>query len=79
LHDRSPRPERLTQQDVFNSNPDDVTASELAVDRKIEERQIARPLSKLEPNPNRPNLLDLERRLGSNDLASVPCDATETW
>jgi len=46
--------------------------AQFAVDRQIEERKLALPISQFKPNANGPNFAKLERRLLSNQLALVP-------
>lgn len=52
-----------------------VTSSQLAVDREIEERKHAGPLSDLEADPDRLYMLWFERTLLTNDAAFVPSGA----
>jgi len=49
-----------------------VTAAQLAVDRHIEQSQIAMVFSKFQPNTDRPNVLGLQWSLLTNDATLVP-------
>lgn len=57
---------------VVDPKSDEVTGSQFAVEGQVEQGQIPNPMSDLEPDPNGPNLFCLERRLRSDQLASVP-------
>ena len=57
---------------VVDPERDQVTGAQLAVERQIEKSQIANALRHLEPELNGPDLLCIERRLGSDQRASVP-------
>jgi hypothetical protein len=50
---------------------DEVTAAQLAVDPQVEESELPHPTFHLEPNAQCPGVLELERRLLSDDLALV--------
>jgi hypothetical protein len=47
--------------DVLDPEPHHIAATQLAVDREIEERQFPRAPCELQPRPNGPDLLRLER------------------
>lgn len=53
--------------DQFHS--DQVAATHVAVDSKVEKRQITMVFGEFEPNPDGLDLLQLERSLLTNDLA----------
>jgi hypothetical protein len=57
---------------VVDPKRDEVTGSQLAVEGQVEQGQIPDLMSDLEPHSNGPDLLRLERRLGSDQLAVVP-------
>ena len=57
---------------VLGLQADDVAAAQLAVDRKIEQRQVASSAGDLKSRPDSPNVFWLERRLGSGELPFVP-------
>jgi hypothetical protein len=62
---------------IIDPERNQITGSQLAVERQIEQGQITNPLCDLEPDPNGPDLPSLERRFRSNQLASVPrCGAS---
>jgi hypothetical protein len=56
----------------FDLNVDDVAAAQLAVDRQVEQRQVAWPSSDLESCSDGPDLFRLERWLRSGQLPFVP-------
>jgi hypothetical protein len=49
-----------------------VTSAELAVDRDVEQRQVARLLIELKPRADSPHVLLLQWRLRSDQLTLVP-------
>ena len=57
---------------IVDAEVNDVAPTELAVYREVEERQIPRPPRNLQSRPNGPDVLGLQRRLGSNEFALVP-------
>src|SRR5438477_5510821 len=58
--------------DILDFQAHNVAASELAVDRDIEERQIASSACDLKSRPDRPHVFGLEWRFGSRELPLVP-------
>jgi hypothetical protein len=54
--------------DVFDLETHDVAATQFAIDREIEERQIPSWPCKLQPGSNGPDLLRLQRGLGPISL-----------
>jgi hypothetical protein len=56
---------------------DQVTAPKLAVDAQVEQGQLTHSVLYLEPYSKRPDVLDLERGLLTNDLALFPRLATQ--
>ena len=57
---------------VAHLEGNEVTSAKLAVDAKIEERELAHALVELKANSERPDVLRLERRLLPDNLALVP-------
>jgi hypothetical protein len=57
-----------------NPHPElyEVTGPKFAVDGQVEQGQFSAPSSELQPNANYPNLLELDRRLLTYELALVP-------
>ena len=51
---------------------DEVAATQLAVDAKVEKREFAHPAFHLKTDAQRPNVLRLEGRLLPDDLALAP-------
>src|SRR6185437_15679261 len=64
------------RRDVFDPQGDNVATSQLAVDRKVEQRKVAGPSFDQESGSDRPGLVWAQRRLGSDKLALVPGRAT---
>jgi hypothetical protein len=58
--------------DIADAQRDQVAATQLAVDREVEEREVTEPLRQLQANPDRPDLADLQRRLRAGQFAPVP-------
>jgi hypothetical protein len=58
--------------EVSDSDLDDVTSSQLAVDCEIEHRSVALPAFVVEPESNGPDLLWLQRTFRANHSARVP-------
>jgi hypothetical protein len=61
--------------DVLDLETHYVAATQLAIDRKIEERQVSRAPRELQSSSNRPDVLRLERWFRSDELALVPGSA----
>ena len=61
-----------TGRHVRNPDCNDLAASELAIDREIEKRQIAFAVFHLKPRPDRPNLTWPQRRLWSGKFTLIP-------
>jgi hypothetical protein len=60
--------------DVLDPQGDDVAAPQLAVYREVEHRQIPQAAVHLELGPDRPNVLDPQRRLRADHFSLVPRD-----
>jgi hypothetical protein len=58
--------------DVSNLEADEVATAKLAVDSQVEEGELAHPTFHLQANTKRPDVLELERCLLTDDLALVP-------
>src|SRR4030095_3030958 len=58
--------------DVPDLEANEVAATELAVDAEIEECQLTQSILHLQPDAQRPDVLELEWRLLPDDLALVP-------
>ena len=58
--------------DVSDLQADEVAAAKLAVDPQVEQRELAHPIFHLKSNSERPDVLELERSLLTDDLALVP-------
>src|SRR6516164_7314050 len=67
------RPLTLTSSDL---QPHEIAAPEFAVDREVEQGEVAGAALHLEPDPDRPHVLRLQRALLSNKAPFVPGIAT---
>jgi len=57
---------------VFDFEADDIAATKLAVDRKVEQRQVSCSISDLKARADGPDVLWLERRLCAGQPTFVP-------
>ena len=57
---------------VSDLERDEVAAAQLAVDAEVEQGEFAHPSLHLEADAQRPDVLELERRLLPDELALVP-------
>ena len=64
------------RRNVIHFQPNDVAAPELAVDRQIEQREIALPSFELQLAADRPNVFRAQWRLCAGKLALVPRNVT---
>jgi hypothetical protein len=58
--------------DIVDLWSDEITASELAIDGEIEQREVTRSLLELEPHPNCPDIFRLQRTLLPGETPLVP-------
>ena len=72
LADRCPIHGVAVRGDILDFQAHNVAAPKLAIDRDIEERQIASSAGDLKPRPDRPDVFGLERRFGPRELPLVP-------
>jgi hypothetical protein len=72
LRDESAAPHDAASHQVTDSELHQVTASQLAVDRQIEDREVTQPAFALQVEAHRPHLLWPERQLGADEQALVP-------
>jgi len=61
-----------TDADVIDFQADEITAAELAIDRKVEQREVALAALQLKPNPNGPDIFRLEREFLADHSALIP-------
>ncbi len=57
---------------VSDPYPDDITAPQFAVDRKVEHGAVAHPPLAIQPKPNGPDLLRFQRLLGAYHPPGIP-------
>jgi hypothetical protein len=60
------------RRDILDSKAHQVSATQLAIDREIEERQVSRAPCELQSSSNGPDVLRLQRWFRSDELALVP-------
>jgi hypothetical protein len=72
LHDRRSRPHPAAADQFADPDLHDVTTTQFVVDRKVEERPVAITPFSIEPEPDGPNPLRLERALRANHTSGVP-------
>ena len=58
--------------DVADAQIDEIAAAQLAVNREVEHSQVSYLMCVLELNPDRPDVLRLQRRLLTDKFAFVP-------
>jgi hypothetical protein len=56
LNDHCSGPNAPAGNQIADTDTDEIAASQLAVDRQVEERAIAKPMILIEQKPNGPNL-----------------------
>jgi hypothetical protein len=79
LHDNRARGNPVAVRDISDTQLHEIAAAQLAVERHIEERELALAIAKFETNPNRPNVPEFERCLLPDQLALVPGIAAATY
>ena len=72
LKDRCPLLDLAGCHDINDLHPNQVTAPQFAVDRHVEEREIAVVLREFKPDTDRPDVFWLQRALLADDPALVP-------
>jgi hypothetical protein len=72
LHDDGAARQLIAVTHVSDLERDEVAAAKLAVDAQIEEGQLTHTVFHLKPNPERPDILELERGFLADDPALVP-------
>ena len=72
LHHNRAGCDMTTLDHVVNAKPYQVTASQLAVDSEVEQREFPDPMVQLQSNPDCPDLLQFQRRLLAEQFAFVP-------
>ena len=72
LHDNRAGGDPTALDHIVNMEPDQVAPAQLAVDGEVEQREFPGSMIQLQPNPDGPDLLQLQRRLLAEQLAFVP-------
>ncbi len=72
LHDHRTGQNLVAVRDVANTQIDEVATPQFAVDREVEHCQVANLMRALKLNTDCPDVLRLERRLLTDQLAFVP-------
>jgi hypothetical protein len=73
----SPGQDLGAMRDVADAKIDEIATAQLAVDREVEHRQVSNLMGVLKLNPDRPDVLRLQRRLLTDKFAFVPRVPTE--
>jgi hypothetical protein len=58
--------------DIADAQLHEIAAAQLAVDRQIEQRELAPSIAQLKANPNCPNVLEFERCFLTDKLSLIP-------
>jgi hypothetical protein len=72
LHHYGPRRDMAAGRNVLNSQPNEVTPAQLAVDGQVEQGEVPEPVPQLQANADGLNLPRLQRRLLTKQFAAVP-------
>src|SRR2546426_8446584 len=72
LHDHRSGQNLVAVRDIANTQIDEITTAQLAVDCEVEHRQVSNLLAVLEVDSDCPDILWLEWRLLPDQLAFVP-------
>jgi len=72
LHDGGSGPNAARQNHVSDAEVHKIATPQLAVDREIEQREIAYAVLVSELGPDGPNVFRLERRFGAHQESRVP-------
>ena len=72
LHDDGARRDAITVGNIPNAQLHQIAAAQFAVDRQIEQGELALTLTEFEAHPDGPNIFELERGFLSDQLALVP-------
>ena len=72
LHDDRARGDPIAMGDITDAQLHEIAAAQFAVERQIEQRELALAITQLKANPNRPNVPEFERCFLPDQLALVP-------
>src|SRR6266446_6150271 len=72
LHDDRARGDSIAMSDIANAQLHEIAAAQLAVDRQVEQRELALAIAQLEANAYCPNLPEFERCLLPDQLSVAP-------
>jgi hypothetical protein len=72
LHQYRARGDHISMTYVPNAQPDEIARPQLAIDGQVEEPQLSRAMTDLQPHSNCLDILQLQRSLLPNQLALVP-------
>jgi hypothetical protein len=72
LHDHGARSDDTAVAYIADAQLHQITGSQFAVDRKIEQGKLTRSFSDLEANSNRPDILQLQGHLLPNEFSFIP-------
>jgi hypothetical protein len=72
LHDNRTGGDSTSMNHVVDAQPNQVAATQLAADGEVEQRELSCFFCQLQPNPDGPDLFQLQGRLLAEQLAFVP-------
>src|SRR5271169_2088283 len=72
LHDDRARGDSIPMSEIADAQLHEIAAAQLAVDRQIEQRELAPSIAQLKANPNCPNVLEFERCFLTDKLSLIP-------
>jgi hypothetical protein len=72
LHEDCSRGDAIAMDYVTNTKGNQITGSKLAVDREIEQSELANSFAKLQADANGPDVFESQRCFLSDELALVP-------
>jgi hypothetical protein len=72
LHDDRSGSHPIALRHIANLQPEEITASQLAVDGQVEKRKVPNSIGQLKADPDPPNLFQLEWELLADQFVLVP-------
>src|SRR5487761_2049054 len=76
LHDDCTGSDVTALDDIVHAETDQITATQLAINGEVEQREFARSMIQPQPNPDGPDFLQLKRGLLAKQLTFVPLCCT---
>src|SRR5437868_4731215 len=72
LHDDCASRDLTAMEDIVDTQPDQIAATQLAIDGEVEKCKFSGSMIQLQANPDRPDFLQLQRGLLAEQFALVP-------